>query len=120
MIWYNVKDLRALAKIGNALNMHNIAQSHFYDLRYDLLVLFFEPQSVANEMPFRVHSAICGIDSGLFVSFCTVLLKGDDAEMHKVTIPCHHPLLSTHMTLMLVCRCTHSVDRSKYNHTPIE
>eukprot|EP00602_Paraphysomonas_sp_CaronLab_P004253 CAMPEP_0185028282 /NCGR_PEP_ID=MMETSP1103-20130426/13937_1 /TAXON_ID=36769 /ORGANISM="Paraphysomonas bandaiensis, Strain Caron Lab Isolate" /LENGTH=633 /DNA_ID=CAMNT_0027562657 /DNA_START=9 /DNA_END=1910 /DNA_ORIENTATION=- len=62
--WFNVKDLRALAAIGKKLDVHPIPLSHFYDL--------------------RGHSAISAIDDGLFVSFCTMVLSGDDAEMHKI------------------------------------
>lgn len=33
LIWFNIKDLRALAPLAEALQLHPVALSHFYDLR---------------------------------------------------------------------------------------
>lgn len=34
ILWFNIKDLRALAFLADILHLHSVALAQFYDLRY--------------------------------------------------------------------------------------
>ena len=40
LIWFNIKDLRALAPLGEVLKLHAVTLSHFYDLRLFYISMF--------------------------------------------------------------------------------
>lgn len=66
LLWFNLKDIRALRALATHLHMPPLALSLFFDL--------------------RGRSTISALQGALFMSFCIITLNGNEAELHKVHV----------------------------------
>jgi hypothetical protein len=46
ILWFNIKDLRSLAPLGELLKLHNVTLAQFYDLRFCLLSSLCSPSAL--------------------------------------------------------------------------